>query len=386
MRDDGAMAVPDEILSFNLDFPGRRSQPTHTFNFSDGSRFRVKRDVATPSALSLLFCRLLGPHAVLFVELQLASSPPRTFFTAIAAPSRVREGKFATPVSFDELRAFSALLRVSLRRFRSDGAPPADGSSVPVAYAAAASGVVPHHLYCTCPPSGDVRGISIRADSKIIDVRRAIASNYVNQVCVMRRRGGLVCDFSPALTDDRRPFEVVWVRLPRDQIQTLKLRSPKENKFYYVDVYSDDTIGNVKMVLQHKHGLDRTRMLISQDVGDAFSDDVPIWNLDVSVMFLLTIAQDGAVTQRHPTLAPPAAETLSASDIAVIKAPWAEGDVAVPADEPATPESVMPGDNADFDENIMKLVALEFGLNKAMRALRARKCVLDMALRDLLES
>jgi hypothetical protein len=362
-----------------LDFPTLRSDPTRTFQFSDGSLFRVKREMVNPRQLDLLFSRLSGPHTVLYVEVQLNSSPLHKFFSPIAAPSRVLQGRFATPASFGELGPFSALLRVSLRTFQSDGAPPGDGSSVPMAYSIATSGVLSHHLHYTCPASAEVHQISIRADSKIIDVRRAIASRYTNQVCIFRRRGGLVGDFSPALTDDKRPFELVWVKLPRDQIQTLRLRSRKENTFYYVDVYSDDTIATVKMILQDRHGLDRERLLISEEVGEVFSDDVPIWNLDVSVVFLLTIAQDRGARVRRQRAAAPAVETLSAQDIGVVKA-----QVAVPAD--GTPESVMPGNSADFDVSVMKLVTLGFGLNEAMRALRAREGALDLALRDLLES
>jgi hypothetical protein len=366
----------------------------------DGAQFHVKPNPSNPSTLELLFFRLLGIHTVLYVEAQFASLPGK-FFSPILAASRVLEGRFVTPVSVDGLASFSVLLRVAVHTFPSDGDAPKDGSSVPIAYVPAPSGTAPHvlQLHYTCRPRQDMHTISIAANRRIIDVRREIAGQYASQVCVLRQCGSLVPDFAPAAGSDGHPFEVFWVRLPR-QVAMIKLRSPREDAYYYVDVYIDETIGCVKKLMQQKHGHEPDRLLISEDIGELLQDDVPIWNIDLSATYRLTIARRAVPRKMRLKLAVPAGaaiERLSVEQVRLIKAPWrhgerqqrlveltggAAGDV---ARQRQTPNWVTPRDRPDFEQNAMKLAAMGFDLDQAIKTLRARKYIFNLALDDLLD-
>jgi hypothetical protein len=110
-------------------------------------------------------------------------------------------------------------------------------------------------------------------------------------------------------------LRVVEVPLKSTNTGTLRLRDRKSNKYFYVNVYLDETIGEVKSLLKEKHFSDmppEMKILISPQTAAQFEDVEPIWNLDLKQVYSLHILppegstlQDGRLITPTPPGGPP---------------------------------------------------------------------------------
>jgi hypothetical protein len=98
----------------------------------------------------------------------------------------------------------------------------------------------------------------------------------------------------------------------------------KRNTFYYLEVYLDETIGDVKRLLQEKHDFTADKILISEYMGSLYCDSDPMWNLDLSKTFLLTTSDNIAKGKSHSRFLIPGEVqvlALTKDEMQIVKAP-----------------------------------------------------------------
>jgi hypothetical protein len=104
-------------------------------------------------------------------------------------------------------------------------------------------------------------------------------------------------DDSPASSlafDVSDVFQLVRVRLPQSAMGTLKLHDVRGNKWYHVDMYLDETIGDVKALLHSKYNVninDGGRLLIALPLTPELPDSEVIFNLDLSKVYIVVFSR-----------------------------------------------------------------------------------------------
>jgi hypothetical protein len=94
---------------------------------------------------------------------------------------------------------------------------------------------------------------------------------------------------------------LVKVGIPRSAMGTIRLHDVRANKYYYVDVYLDETIGDVKALLHKKHNInvnDGGRLLISLPLSAEVPDNEILFNLDLSKVYSMIFSRTFGIAPR----------------------------------------------------------------------------------------
>jgi hypothetical protein len=143
--------------------------------------------------------------------------------------------------------------------------------------------------------------IKVADDQKVVDIRREIYRRHKLTGFWDLTLGGAVLSGSDLIKDyidPTKPIELASARVPSGT-GSLRLRCEKPDKFFHLTVYFNETIGDLKQLLEAQYLLPARDSRICPRGRASFDDDVILWNLDLTEVY-----QYIPGSQNHP-LEPP---------------------------------------------------------------------------------
>jgi hypothetical protein len=411
-----ALRLESAIAIVSCEWPLLNWEPEKCYTLIFGSFFRNNTalviTVRTPrtSHFEVLFMRNRDQShpdinvdlSHLFVEIAIGS---QVWLSEVNLFTPEVDAVFVLPFLINEVPSLldegtlTLSFRFSHSPFASRGVPPFCGTAIPA---------VPWQLkrcltaYVRVPWQTDPVPVS-EGPWGVLDVRRSLTKEFPWCLSVMRHHGKVVSDYDLLASGDfdlREGLTLDFVMLPKTATRKVRLKFGGEGRYGCVHVYLDETVKDMARLVAEMGELPVDCVWISDHPDcpkrQIFTNEVALWNLDLSMTFLVTVRD---VVSPSPTARklPDGVKINSLSEqemeeakaLVELKEPRAvlEEERSIP-EPPAAPPLRMtfrslPKEKPDFAEKVATLAELGVPPDRAAEALRNSRYSVSRAVESL---